>query len=62
MSILDRIFGKPEELPPGQTFLIVGLGNPGRDYKDNRHNIGFMAIDALAKAYDASLGRVKNKA
>lgn len=62
MSILDRIFGKPEELPPGQTFLIVGLGNPGRDYKDNRHNIGFMAIDALAKAYDAQLGRVKNKA
>ncbi len=31
-------------------FLFVGLGNPGREYSGNRHNIGFMAIDAIARA------------
>ena len=32
-------------------FLLVGLGNPGDKYKKNRHNIGFMAIDAIANSY-----------
>ena len=32
-------------------FLIVGLGNPGREYMDTRHNVGFMALDALSKEY-----------
>ena len=31
-------------------YLIVGLGNIGDEYRDTRHNIGFMVLDALAKA------------
>jgi PTH1 family peptidyl-tRNA hydrolase len=32
-------------------WLLVGLGNPGDQYKNNRHNIGFMAIDAIAEQF-----------
>lgn len=45
-----------------QRFLIVGLGNPGRKYRANRHNIGFMALDKLAATFQISLGKVQNKA
>jgi PTH1 family peptidyl-tRNA hydrolase len=35
-------------------YYIVGLGNPGEEYVDTRHNIGRMAVEVLAKAFDAS--------
>ena len=44
------------------TFLIVGLGNPGREYKDNRHNFGFMLIDRLSVRLNVRLSRVQAKA
>ena len=31
--------------------LLVGLGNPGAKYAGNRHNIGFMAVDAIARTH-----------
>ena len=39
--------------------LIVGLGNPGKSYAGNRHNIGFMAVDAIAAACAAAPFRRK---
>ncbi|GER79959.1 MAG: aminoacyl-tRNA hydrolase [Anaerolineales bacterium] len=43
-------------------YLIIGLGNPGREYKDNRHNIGFMLIDRLAVRIDARGIKLQSKA
>ena len=34
--------------------LFVGLGNPGREYNNNRHNIGFMAVDEIVRRHNFS--------
>lgn len=42
-------------------YLIVGLGNPGNKYEKTRHNVGFMAIDKLAKKLDIDVNKLKFK-
>jgi peptidyl-tRNA hydrolase, PTH1 family len=56
---LKEIFNKNAEK---ETFLIIGLGNPGREYRHNRHNMGFRAVDQLAQAWQIPLAHVRNKA
>lgn len=45
-----------------EPFLIIGLGNPGREYRENRHNLGFMLIDRLAVKLNARFTRLQSKA
>lgn len=45
-----------------ETYLIVGLGNPGAEYRLTRHNFGFMVLDRLAEHWSAQLKRIKFQA
>lgn len=49
-------------MTPETTYLLIGLGNPGREYRDNRHNFGFMVIDRIIVRLNARGMRVQSKA
>ena len=42
-------------------YVIAGLGNPGKEYENTRHNVGFMTIDALAGKYNIKVREMKHK-
>lgn len=44
------------------TFLLIGLGNPGREFRDNRHNFGFMVVDRLVIRLNARGMKLQSKA
>jgi peptidyl-tRNA hydrolase, PTH1 family len=52
----------PESWNAGAPFLVVGLGNPGRQYRDTRHNIGFQLVDKLAERLEVGFSRLQFRA
>lgn len=49
-------------MTPELSYLLIGLGNPGREYQTNRHNFGFMLIDRVAVRLGARGLKVQSKA
>ena len=43
-------------------FIVVGLGNPGREYAQSRHNVGFHTVDLLARQLDVGIEKRAHKA
>ena len=60
MGLFDRL--KSQDMKGQEFYCIVGLGNPGRQYEETKHNVGFKVIDRLAEKYDIKVNKLKNKA
>jgi PTH1 family peptidyl-tRNA hydrolase len=50
-----------DDEPDRGTFLIIGLGNPGKEYLETRHNIGFMTVDRVAERLGVTFTRTQFK-
>ncbi len=62
-DIFDKLNAEKENTAAGKPeFIIIGLGNPGEQYANTRHNAGFMTIDKLAEKYNTDAKKIKFKA
>jgi peptidyl-tRNA hydrolase, PTH1 family len=61
-SLIARLRPKRQEPATGDVSLIVGLGNPGREYAQTRHNVGFQILTRLAEKHGLSFSRMQNQA
>ena len=53
-------YSKPAAIPAGPVeWIAVGLGNPGRDYENTRHNAGFCAVERIAGKCGVKIDRLK---
>lgn len=48
--------------PLPEPYLLIGLGNPGQEYRHTRHNVGFMLLDRVAKRLGVAFTRLESKA
>ena len=55
------LFKKKENLSSAVEYIVVGLGNSGREYENTRHNAGFITIDILAEKIGVKIDRIKYK-
>lgn len=60
-ELFKRISSGNSEGAAAVKYIIVGLGNPGREYENTRHNAGFMAIDYIAAQKNVNIDRAKFK-
>ncbi len=51
-----------QPISPEGPYLVVGLGNPGREFEHNRHNVGFMLLNRLAERVNESFKKVEARA
>ena len=55
------IFGKKKEYGGSFDYMIVGLGNPGKQYETTRHNAGFICLDLLSEKHGIKVNKLKFK-
>lgn len=60
-DIFDRISQNTTSATGKPEYIITGLGNPGMQYDNTRHNAGFSVVDMLAEQYDTEINRLNFK-